>query len=297
MTVVEKIQKMIKRIIPKDFSDVATLISVFISVISLCVSCRSDKAAAESAKALADYQFEQSQTPHISFLDRQYNIQFIVSSENVADFFDEYENGIKLSYVSEEDFPIKIPVQNTGVGLAQNVKITYSAENQKITALRCKEILDKYKTGTITTNSNGHIFYDYNSFYAFEFDNTGFVSMSYEKKGKGENYTYLSEDDIVYYPYLAPIVEESEKIYFELPESISSILLETLYEENIYYDFGSTTNILDSVSVTLNISYQNLGGDEFLEEYILHFSLGHKGFSPYEPELLINVDVQKTSQR
>ena len=89
---------------------------------------------------LSDYERNQSLVPNVCFLNQSVNIPFSISSE--IDKFD-YQEVLDFSTIDSSFYPLRIPVRNIGVGLAQNVFIEFTPDDQIQALEQCKTRLEE----------------------------------------------------------------------------------------------------------------------------------------------------------
>lgn len=111
--------------------DKKDLIELGISFIALLVSIWAILTSTRTQKEVANYEFLLSQTPNICILNQEFQIPFEINFDVENTDFGGYKGIINLATIEDNDFPIKIPIYNIGVGIAQNCKVIWSAQNQK----------------------------------------------------------------------------------------------------------------------------------------------------------------------
>lgn len=263
------------------------------AIASFVFSIFSIYASWETSKSVADYEFTLSQTPKICILNQEFQIPFQFDA-----YKDEYEIGsyrgaIDFEYVSEQDMPIKIPICNIGLGLAQNCKVELSSSSQKKVALRCREIFQNYELDTHIAydDKNPRLCYEtYLKSYGYQVEGDNLICIEWlGTKSIGEHYTYLDEDYISVYPYILPISEEKDINYIEISEELSVFILEAIHQEIL----STNGSILESIELEISVSFQDLEGNEYSSKYLLKFSAVSNHISILEPVIRIQLEVEE----
>lgn len=246
-------------------------ISTIFSFCSIVISALAIFISWDNSKNIADYEFKLSQTPKVCILNKEYQIPifFDFNSEKIS--IGTYDGALDFSKISKEYFPIRIPIHNIGVGLAQNCKIKLSASAQKGAALNCWDIFRTYvdQSAFRTVKINEYNYEDFLNAYSFKSNNEDLYMIEWfgSKDGR-EHYTDLNKDCISVFPYVLPIADENKENYLEIPMELSAFIIEAV-RQNMQnsYDEINTPIILE-----LTITYQDLQNESYLSNYLLKFT-------------------------
>ena len=264
-----------------------------ISIIALGVSVISIYTSWQTEKAVADYEFKLSQMPKVCILNQELQIPFKYGDYGDKTELGSYEGAVNFVYVSSQDIPIRIPLCNVGIGLAQNCKVEFTALNQKKVALECRDVLKSYELDTYIwyDEKNPDICYEtYLSNYAFKFDGSNLERIDcFNAKSIGEHYYFFDENYISVYPYILPLSEEKEVNYFEIPEELSALIIETIHQEILLTD----DLLLEPITLELCVSFQDLEGNKYSLTYLLRFSAAINYFSISDPMIRIQLYVEE----
>lgn len=271
----------------KFFEDKKDMIEIVISLVALLVSIIALLSSTYAQKEVANYEFLLSQTPNICFLNQEIQIPFTIDEDTQIGGYD----GIIDLTTTDDNFPIKIPVYNTGVGMAQNCKIIMSVQEQKDVALQCREIfryceIEPYLGEAISFKDAYSETY-LNSFgYILKDEQILEIEAFYGKTNR-EHYTFLDEDYIYVFPYILPISEEKNDKYIQIPEELSAFILESLHQEVI-----KTVHIdYQPIIMELCISYQDLDRKLYEYNYEIKLTPLNIGISVFEPMMRVQIDV------
>lgn len=273
-----------EEVLLKKWEHIISLIALVVSVISIYTSW-------QTGKAVANYEFLLSQTPNIRILNQEIQIPFDVNFDIESTEFGGYRGIIDLKTTEDDDFPIKIPVYNIGVGIAQNCKVIWSAQNQKEVILQCREIFQDFGLEPYTEKST-HYDNAYSETYLKGFgivlDDEEILEIEpFYAKTIGEHYVFLDDDYTCVFPYILPISEEKNVNYFEIPEEFSAFILESLHQEVI--DMWRTD--YQSIFIEFNIIYQDLNGKLYESNCELKFTPLNTGISVLEPMMQVQLEV------
>lgn len=272
------------------FKERKDMIEIAISLFALLVSIGALLTSTHIQKKVADYEFLLSQTPNICFLNQEIQIPFSIKYDAEDTAVGGYKGIIDLT-TTNDDFPIKIPVYNTGVGIAQNCKVIWSTQNQKDVALQCRDI---FKYCGIEPYSDKSVFFKnaYSETYlkSFRYDLKDDYVLQIEPfyaKTIGEHYTFLDEDCIYVFPFILPISEEKNANYFKIPEDICAFLLESLHQEVITIDHAD----YQAVTMELCITYQDLNGKLYESNCEIKFTPLNIAISLIEPMMRVQLEI------
>ena len=273
------------------FKERKDIIEIVISFFALLVSIGALLTSAHTQKKVANYEFLLSQTPNIRILNQEIQLPFDVNFDIESTEFGGYRGIIDLTTTEDNDFPIKIPVYNIGVGIAQNCKVVWNAQNQKEVILQCREI---FQNCGLKPHLEKSTFYDnaYSETYLKGFrivlDNKEILEIeSIYAKTIGEHYVFLDDDYTCVFPYMLPISEEKNMNCFEIPEEFSAFVLESLHQEVI--DINRTD--YQSILIEFTITYQDLNGKLYESICELKFTPLNKGISVLEPMMQVQLEV------
>lgn len=245
---------------------------------------------------VADYEFTLSQTPKLCILNQEFQIPIHIESDR--SFFEtiKEDNGNDNIYDLIEFFPIKIPVYNIGMGLAQNCKIEINCKSQKSLVLNCRDIFKS--CGLIEDLYYGDISpeYRYEFFlfdYEYVFDDENLIMV----KWKSDFFTEVSNDfskDYKYnYPYILPISNDQSDLYFEIPEEFSAFIFEALYQEII--DAYNSSFI--PIELEVIVKYQDLKNNEYCNKYLLKFNIIPNDTFEVESIFQIGLEVEEITEK
>lgn len=277
------------------FSEISLLdiFNFFIALASFVVAVIALINSKQIEMDVADYEFTLSQTPKVCILNQEFQIPFEFGDYGDKNELGSYKGAVNFDYVSDQDIPIRIPLCNVGIGLAQNCKVEFTALNQKKVALGCRELLKSYELDTYIGHDekNPDICYEtYLKNYVFKFDGSNLVYFEcFNAKSIGEHYTYLDEDYISVYPYILPLSEEKEVSYFEISEELSAFIIEAIHQEILSTD----DSLLEPITLELYVSFQDLEGNEYSLTYLLKFSAANSYFSILDPMIRIQLYVEE----
>lgn len=273
------------------FKDKKDIIDITISLMALLVSIGALLTSTHTQKKIANYEFLLSQTPNIRILNQEIQIPFDFDPKIESTDFGGYEGIIDLATIEDNDFPIKIPVYNIGVGIAQNCKVIWSAQNQKEVILQCREIFQKCG---LEANSVKSFFYDnaYRETYLKGFsivleDREILEIETFYAKTIGEHYVSLDDDYTCVFPYILPISEEKNANYFEIPEELSAFVLESLHQEVV----NINRTDYQSIFIELTIIYQDLNGKLYESNCELKFTPLNIGISFFKPMMQVQLEI------
>lgn len=245
---------------------------------------------------VADYEFTLSQMPKVCILNQEFQIP-LQSNFNADDSdIDGYNRALDFSDISMEYFPIKIPIYNIGIGLAQNCKVELGILEQKNIVLDCRDVFNICNLNTYSGDGDNYAeirLEAYLSNYIYIFEGEDLKSVEYRRRNKQEYNTEFRIDYINAFPYILPISEEKEDAtnYFELPEEFSIFILEAIRQEMLLSD----NKFSKPIEMKLIINYQDLKNNEYCSEYLLKFTSASKSLSIIEPMIRIQLEVEENT--
>lgn len=230
------------------WTDIASfIVAVFALGISIFSLWRSQK--------VAEYQIEQERLPRITGLNQTIDLQLPKDEDGKIDF----------TQLPDEQYPIRIPIYNVGVGVAQNCKVEWDEKSVIAACAELEKLLEeKLNVERFTWDD---VYEEKIVFYWYDY----LVRMD---EGKPECITHLAGSEFAYdpilcdmvkYSYILPITEDRNEIYTYLSKGISTLLLEVMNQ-----------GVEQPVSLILKVSYQDLTGKEYVEDYLVTFSLASR---------------------
>lgn len=199
-----------------DKSAVIALLSLAFSIISIVVSTM-------SSFGIAKYQRDQSLMPDVCFLNQTVRIPFSIDFD--SEFFD-YDGELDYSTIDTSYYPLRIPVRNIGVGLAQNVSVEFSIDSQIQALKQCRECLEQCglnphtfssPIGTKTYKSDYFLEHYCFRYYDDQLSMIEYFGCPYHI----EHYSRIDEISISTFSYILPLNQEDSPNYIALPEYLS----------------------------------------------------------------------------
>lgn len=261
---------------------VITLFSLVFSIVSIIVS-------AVSSFGVAKYQRDQSLVPNVCFLNQAVRIPFSIDSD--SEFFD-YGGELDYSTIDKSYYPLRIPIRNIGVGLAQNISVEFGIDSQIQVLEQCRERLEQCRlyprtySSPIGTHTYKSVFFlDHYCFryYDDELDNIEYLGCPYPI----EHYNNLDEISISVFPYILPLNQEDSLNYIVLPEYLSAFILEAIHQEMIF----NGNSDFDPIVLDGTISYQDIDGERTAKDFELRFTKFSNSFVyPNSPEIFLQIE-------
>lgn len=251
----DELDKVSKRI--EAASLIVAIIALGISIFSLWQS-----------QKVVEYQIEQERLPRIIGLNQTLDLQLLKDEEGKIDF----------ERLSDEVYPIKIPIYNVGVGIAQNCKVEWDEKSLiescgKLEKL-LEEKLDVARYSWDNWDEEAISFYQYD--YLIEMDKEKPESVVHYVKGEYAHDFIACE--IFQVPFMLPITENKEEEYICLSKGMSTLLLEAMQQD-----------VKTPVSLNLKVTYQDLAGKEYSEDFFVTFSLAERMEGDVENKVSIDV--------
>lgn len=242
---------------------------------------------------LSDYERNQSLVPNVCFLNQSINIPFSISSE--IERFD-YHGILDFSTIDSSFYPLRIPVRNIGVGLAQNVFIEFTPDNQIQVLQQCRTRLEECglhpEVITNTTYFRTYKTYIFLNDYDFRYEEDKLSYIDYTGcPNHIEHYNYLNEPSQSSFPFVLPLHQENDPNYIVLPEHLSAFILETIHQEML----SNVNKSFDPIVLTGKLSYQDIDGKNIEKSFELRFNMfpnSHILF--YAPELFLQIESEQT---
>ncbi len=230
------------------FSKTIEIINVFLVIVSLLVSCH----AIKTSKDLLQYQVEQERLPVVVCLNQNMTTSFKRGYDGEVANFDSIDNMI-------------LKVCNVGMGVAQKCEISWEVESIKEACLRVRDLIDN----SLIINEFEGVDLSSQSFYIYDYQ---FVT----KEGELEEIIYYDTElkdyirnsfDIepIQAAYILPITQGEEEIHIQVPKTFGAMLLEM-----------GNQGITESVSLQLNLYYQDMTGKQYSESVNVSFALDEK---------------------
>lgn len=219
---------------------------------------------------LSDYERNQSLVPNVCFLNQSVNIPFSTSSE--IDKFD-YYGILDFSTIDSSLYPLRIPVRNIGVGLAQNVYIEFTPDNQIQALEQCRMRLEE--CGLYPEVITTPYFHEYKTYifledYKFRYEDDKLSYIDYTGcPNHIEHYDYLNEPSQSSFPYILPLHQENDPNYIVLPEHLSAFILEAIHQEML----SNVNKTFDPIVLTGKLSYQDINGKNIEKDFELRFNM------------------------
>lgn len=240
------------------------MISLVFAGIAIIISC----VALKDSRKIAEYQIMQERLPRITGLNQTLEMELIQDRDGNIDF----------GRISEYSYPIRIPIYNVGVGIAQNCKVEWDkksmteAYDSLVEYLKTELDIEKYSFEDL--RNENILFYEYD--YLIEMDEGKPSSIVHYVNGE---YVYDSlVCDINQYPFILPIDNDKKEEYIYLSDGMSTLLLEAMQRE-----------IETPVKMKLKMSYQDLTGKNYNEEFWVTFSKSE--MPPKNVDNMISIDV------
>lgn len=246
--------------IPSYYSLIISIISLIIStVVSLFTLVETNK----TSRQLLEYQLEQERLPRIVALNYKLPVEIVNVNGNYIDF----------SCISNDLYPIKIPVYNVGVGFAQNCSIVW---DKKSINDACANIVDLLSSTTAVHEydqselSNESGMYWASQDFIFSMLNQEYTTVrccKYFSSDRLLGYDYeIAEFDLmcddIHFPYVFPILNQSTPSYVEISDGLSILLLEI-----------ANQGISAPITFCFDINYQDLTGIEYSNSIEVEFLL------------------------
>ncbi len=222
----------------------ATIISSLIALVAVILSIVSFS----HSKEMLDYQIAQERLPKVAVLNYEITNSFEVNSSDEI-----------YSYDLIND--LSIPVYNIGVGVAQNCEIKWNIDSVKNACLEAKDALENnVSIAEYDFSKDGLpsvLIYDY----FFEYKDNSFKTIKFYDESS-ERYEINFEKNIIKIPYVLPITEQQTNEFIDIPKSVAVFLLEY-----------ANHNVKESIDIELDISYEDIVGENFSKTYLVSFSL------------------------
>ena len=223
------------------------------------------------AEDVAKYQIAQERLPRVVLLNQGIQTSF----ETESQFYD--YTMVDVSSITEG---IKIPLYNIGVGVAQNCVVKADENSIKEACLILKDKLrtESYlRIGSFINLPDNDLNWeacDYN----FEMEGQRIKTLIYWDSEKNE----YDEIEVVFedmcYPYILPIADQTVQEYVFLPRILTILLYE-----------AANQNLEAEISVKYTISYQDLAGEEYIEDYMMLISFSDIEKENENVECVLNV--------
>ena len=243
------------------------VIGSILSVLALVVSGWSAIKTNYTSQQLVEYQLEQERLPRVAGLNYRLPIDI--------KYLNTYRgNKIVFSSLSQNLYPIKIPIYNVGVGIAQNCEIEWDQQSiddacvQLIDLLKYSCDIHEFEYSKIIEESGELWAYQDYIFPIVDGNHQSVWFDAYyasDNRYVGYDYKNFREDLMckdIQIPYLIPILNQAEPSYISFSKGLSILLLE-----------AATYKIETPISLGLNIGYQDLTGSNYSEILTITFSL------------------------
>lgn len=240
---------------------------------------------------LSDYERNQSLVPNVCFLNQTLHIPFSISSE--SDRFDS-QGTLDFSSFDPSFYPLGIPIRNIGTGLAQNVFIEFTPENQIQTLEQCRTRLEEcglYPEVWTNETFPKYKTYMYLKEYEFKYKENKLSYIDYWGcPNHIEHYNYLDEPSQSGFPYVLPLHQENNPNYVVLPEYLSAFILETIHQEML----SNVDKSFDPITLTGKLSYQDINGKKVERNFELKFNMfPNSRILFYAPELFLQIESEQ----
>lgn len=236
---------------------------------------------------LSDYERSQSLVPNVCFLNQVVSIPFSLSSE--VDKFD-YHGALDFPTFDSRFYPLRIPVRNIGVGLAQNVFIEFTPDNLIQALEQCKTRLEEcglYQTVITSTYSHKYKTYIFLNDYEFRYKDDELSYIDYAGcPNHIEHFDYLNMSSPSIFPYVLPLHQENSPNYIILPEYLSAFILETIHQEML----SNVNKSFEPIVLIGKLSYQDINGKNFEKIFELKFNMFPSSYIQFNtPELFLQI--------
>lgn len=222
----------------------ATIISCLIALAAVILSIES----LNQSKEMLDYQIAQERLPKVVALNYEITNSFEVNNNDKI-----------YSYDLIND--LSIPLYNIGVGVAQNCEIKWNIDSVKSACLSARNTLaNNVSIAEYDFSKDGLpsvLIYDY----FFEYKDNSFETIEFYD-GSSKHHEISFDENIIKIPYILPISEQQTNESINIPKSIAVFLLE-------YANYS----IKKSIDIGLEISYEDIVGENFSKTYLVSFSL------------------------
>ena len=269
------------------------ILNFLIALISCVIAFFAWSTSKQVEMDIVKYEHTLSQIPQVCILNQEFQIPFQFGDYGDKNEIGSYRGAIDFEHVSEQDMPIKIPISNIGLGLAQNCKVELNSLSQKKVALRCREIFQNYELYTHIAYDDKNLNLCYETYlkgYGYQIEGDNLVCIEWLSTNSiGEHYSYLDEDYISVYSYILPISEEKNVSYFEISEELSVFILEVIHQEMLL----ANESTLEPIELEISVSFQDLEGNEYFSKYLLKFSAASNAISILEPMIRMQLEVEK----
>lgn len=258
-----------KKKIPLDVKVNITLgiVSSILSVLALVISGWSVLKTNYTSQQIVEYQLEQERLPRVAGI----NYRLPISIKYLKTY---KGNKIDFSCISQNLYPIQIPIYNVGVGIAQNCEIEWDQQSICDACVQLIDLLKQYCN--IHEFEYSKIYEESGEYWAYQDYIFPIIDGTYQSvrfdafyasdnEFLGYNNEDLEEDLMckdIQIPYLIPILSQTEPSYVPLSKGLSILLLEV-----------ATHQVEAPISFKLNIKYQDLTGSYYNETIIITFLL------------------------
>lgn len=240
---------------------------------------------------LSDYERNQSIVPNVCFLNQYVNIPFSTSS-GIYKF--DYQETLDFSTIASRFYPLKIPVRNIGVGLAQNIFIEFTPDNQIQALEQCRTRLEEcglYPRIIYSSYSNKYKTYIFLNDYKFSYKEDKLYNIEYSGcPNHIEHYDFLDKPSQSNFSYVLPLHQENDPNYIVLPEDLSAFILETIHQEML----SDVNKSFDPIKLSGKLTYQDINGKKIEKNFELRFNMFPNSYiSTYAPELFLQIESEQ----
>lgn len=273
----------------KDTSTLWNKAAVVISLLSLVVSIVSIFVSIIYSFKLSDYERTQSRIPNVCFLNSSIRVPF---TTDIDSNLDDHNCILNFSEIDTSYYPIKIPIRNIGVGLAQNCVVEFSIESQIQALEQCRERLNQcgLRPYTYYSHIGSHKveWYTYLDEYCFRYEDDKLSYIEYLGcSNHADHCNYLNEISRCTFSYILPLHEENSPNYLVLPEYLSAFILESIHQEMV----EKKNTIFDPIVLAGKLNYQDIDGNEYVKDFELRFSrFSDANVNLITPEIFIQIE-------
>jgi len=243
------------------------LVSSILSILALLISGWSVLKTNYNSQKIVEYQLEQERLPRLAGINCRLSVSI--------DYIDTYKGErIDFSRISQNLYPITIPIYNVGVGIAQNCEIEWNQQSIDNACAQSIDLLKQYCNihefeRSMIREESGEL-WAYQD-YIFQTIDGKYQTVRFNKyyPSNNKNHGYEQEDveeDLIcsdiQIPYLLPILNQPEPSYIPLSKGLSMLLLEI-----------AAHKIEEPISFEFNVTYQDLTGSYYEETIIVTFLL------------------------
>lgn len=232
----------------------ALIVSALSLITSIVISLFTFYKTNETSRQLLQYQLEQERLPRIMALNYELPVQ--ISKINHYG-----RNHIDFSSIPDNLHPIKIPIYNVGVGLAQNCNIVWNKKSINDACIYIKGLLSQYYS--IHEFEHSEIALEAAERWARKdfifakrdgvYDSVRYCAYYSSTNGTTEYDYELSESAImcndIQFPYILPVLNQTEPLYIPISNGLSMLLLEV-----------ANLQVCEPIQLCFDVNYQDLTG-------------------------------------